>query len=140
MRSPIDAHFDTARRAALSDQADTATRRMARDIRKALPNSIRNPSANCIEVVPIRTSGRYQADVDTTAGPGAQTNSVLDFSVADTRFNMLGNNADLPADNGRAHCCAHRWRSTGCRPGLGTGQYHAAIRSLAAFSTPMARS
>jgi len=98
MRSPIDAYFDTARRAALSDQADTATRRMARDIRKALPNSIRNPNANCIEFIPTRTGGRYRADVDTTAGPGAQTNSVLDFSAADTRFNMLGNNADLPAD------------------------------------------
>lgn len=98
MRSPIDAYFDTARRAALSDQADTATRRMARDIRRALPNSIRNPNANCIEFIPTRTGGRYRADVDTTAGPGAQTNSVLDFSAADTRFNMLGNNADLLAD------------------------------------------
>lgn len=98
MRGPIDAYFDTARRAALSDQADTATRRMARDIRMALPNSIRNPNNNCIEFIPTRTGGRYRADVDTTAGPGPQADSVLDFSVADTRFNMLGNNADLPAD------------------------------------------
>jgi MSHA biogenesis protein MshO len=98
MRSPIDAYFDTARRAALTDVADTATRRMARDIRKALPNSIRVPNNQCLEFIPTRTGARYRADVDTTAGPGAQANSVLNFNAADTRFNLLGNNADLPAD------------------------------------------
>lgn len=98
MRSPVNAYFDTARRAALTDQADTAVRRMARDIRAALPNSIQVPNNQCLEFVPTRTGGRYRADVDTGAGPGPQTNSVLDFSVADTRFNMLGNNAALPAD------------------------------------------
>ncbi len=98
MRSPIDAYFDTARRAALSDQADTATRRMARDLRKALPNSVRVPSAQCLEFIPTRTGGRYRAEPDPTAGPGPQANSVLDFTGAETRFNMLGNNADLPAD------------------------------------------
>lgn len=41
MKSPIDAYFDTARRAGIADVADTTVRRMARDIRKALPNSIR---------------------------------------------------------------------------------------------------
>lgn len=98
MRRPIDAYFDTARRAALSDLADTATRRMARDIRKALPNSLRVPNPQCLEFIPTRTGARYRADVDTSAGPGPQADSVLDFTVADTRFNMLGNNAALPAD------------------------------------------
>lgn len=102
MRSPIDAYFDTARRAALSDLADTATRRMARDIRSALPNSLRvdpNPAnPPCLEFIPTRTGARYRADVDATAGPGPQANSVLSFAAPDTRFNMLGNNAALPAD------------------------------------------
>jgi MSHA biogenesis protein MshO len=98
MRSPIDAYFDTARRAALSDEADTATRRMARDIRRALPNSLRVPNNQCLEFIPTRTGGRYRADVDTTAGPGPQANSVLDFAATDARFNLLGNNAALPAD------------------------------------------
>ncbi|MDZ7938875.1 MAG: type II secretion system protein [Rhodoferax sp.] len=91
MRAPIDAYFDSARRAALTDVADTAVRRMARDVRKALPNSIRVPSATCLEFIPTRTGGRYRT-VDAAAG------TALDFTVADTQFNMLGRNSLLPAD------------------------------------------
>ena len=87
MRGPIDAYFASARRAALTDVADTTVRRMARDIRKALPNSIRTPSASCLEFIPTKTGGRYRAD-DSAAG--------LDFSAADSSFNMLGSNSTLP--------------------------------------------
>ena len=92
MKSPIDAYFDSARRASLTDVADTVVRRMARDIRKALPNSIRSAGSQCVEFIPTRTGGRYRADV----GGGGDA---LDFSSAagDTSFNMLGRNADLPA-------------------------------------------
>ena len=38
---PIEAYVDAARRAELTDIADTALRRMTRDLRTALPNSIR---------------------------------------------------------------------------------------------------
>jgi MSHA biogenesis protein MshO len=93
MRAPIDAYFDTARRAALTDVADTALRRMGRDIRKALPNSVRNPSPNCIEFLPTRTGARYRGE-DISPGDG----TALAFGVADTRFNMLGQNSTLPAD------------------------------------------
>ena len=94
MRAPIDAYFDTARRAALTDVADTALRRMARDIRKALPNSVRNPNANCIEFIPTRTGGRYRTE-DAVPGDG----TALEFGPPpDSRFNMLGRNSDLSAD------------------------------------------
>lgn len=89
IKRPIDAYVDSARRAALTDIADTTVRRMSRDIRKALPNSILNPSASCIEFIPTKTGGRYRAD-DTAAG--------LNFTATDTSFNMLGSNAALPAD------------------------------------------
>ena len=89
MKSPIDAYFDSARRAALTDVADTAVRRMARDIRKALPNSILNPNNQCLEFIPTKTGGRYRAD-ETSAG--------LSFTTADDSFNMLGSNSALPAD------------------------------------------
>lgn len=89
MKAPIDAYFATARRAALTDVADTTLRRMSRDIRKALPNSIRTPSGSCVEFIPTKTGGRYRAD-DTAAA--------LNFSAADTSFNMLGSNSALPAD------------------------------------------
>lgn len=96
MKQPIDAYFDAARRAALTDVADTAVRRMARDIRKALPNSLRqsispNPAnTQCIEFIPTRTGGRYRADVD-ASGSG----DMLNFAAADTSFDMLGANSTL---------------------------------------------
>lgn len=91
MKSPIDAYFDSARRAALTDVADTVVRRMARDVRKALPNSIRSAGSQCVEFIPTRIGGRYRAE------PGG-AGDVLDFTLADGSFNMLGRNADLPVD------------------------------------------
>ena len=94
MKSPIDAYFASARRAALTDVADTAVRRISRDLRKALPNSIRNvsnASSQCIEFIPTKTGGRYRADV----GGGGD---FLDFTTVDTSFNMLGLNSALPPD------------------------------------------
>lgn len=95
MKSPIDAYIASGRRAALNDVADTVVRRMARDIRKSLPNSIRTPANQCVEFIPTKTGGRYRAD-DTVAG--------LSFvTPGDTSFNMLGSNATfagvpLPVD------------------------------------------
>lgn len=91
MKSPIDAYFDSARRAGLTDVADTVVRRMGRDMRKALPNSIRNAGSQCVEFIPTKTGARYRAGV----GGGG---NVLDFTLADTSFNMLGRNADLLPD------------------------------------------
>jgi MSHA biogenesis protein MshO len=93
MKSPIDAYFASARRAALTDVADTAVRRMARDLRKALPNSVRLCPAgiNGVMFIPTKTGGRYRT-VDAAAG------TALNFEAADTSFNMLGNNNDLPAN------------------------------------------
>lgn len=89
MPAPIEAYFSSGRRAALTDIADTTVRRMARDLRTALPNSVRVPNASCLEFIPTKTGGRYRAD-DTAAG--------LDFAAADTSFNMLGSNLAFPAD------------------------------------------
>jgi len=96
MKSPIDAYFDSARRAALTDVADTTVRRIARDIHKALPNSIRLPTGNtCMEFIPTKTGARYRA-----SGSGS-----LDFVgiTSYTKFNMLASNtvvgtAAIPVD------------------------------------------
>lgn len=93
MKRPIDAYFDTARRAALADVADTTLRRMARDIHKALPNSIQVPNNQCVEFIPTKTGGRYRVE-DKTAGDGTG----LNFSATDASFNMLGSNSGRPAD------------------------------------------
>lgn len=85
MRGPIDAYFSSARRAALTDVADTTVRRIARDLRRALPNSIRANAtcANSLEFIPTKTGGRYRVD-----GTNALT-----FSAPVTSFNMFGDNA-----------------------------------------------
>lgn len=93
IKAPVDAYFDSARRAALTDVADTAVRRMARDLRKALPNSVRNPNDQCIEFIPTKTGGRYRTGGDSSGG-----GNPLDFSAADAGFNMLGLNSALPAN------------------------------------------
>lgn len=92
MKSPIDAYFDSARRAALTDTADTVVRRMARDIQRALPNSINTSGDNlCVEFIPTKTGARYRAD-DTTEG--------LSFTSAkDENFNMLGSNTTFAANS-----------------------------------------
>jgi MSHA biogenesis protein MshO len=83
MKSPIDAYFASARRAALTDVADTVVRRMARDIRKALPNSIATTTNGpCVEFIPTKTGGRYRS----TDGSGSLTTGT-------TSFTMLGSNA-----------------------------------------------
>ena len=97
MRAPVDAYLDSGRRAALTDLADTAVRRLARDIARALPNSLRTPSTQCVEFIPTRTGGRYRAEPDSGV-VGNQAAAVLDFTVSDTSFNMLANNASLPAE------------------------------------------
>ena len=96
MKGPIDAYFDSARRAALTDVADTVARRVARDIQRALPNSIRNPidaTNQCLEFIPTKTGGRYRAAPD-----GSGAGDILDFSTTDSSFNMLGLDSALPTD------------------------------------------
>lgn len=87
MKSPIDAYFASARRAALTDTADTTVRRIARDIQKALPNSIRTPNSQCIEFIPTKTGGRYRAEEKVFGN-----DTSLNFSAADSTFNMFGSN------------------------------------------------
>lgn len=98
IKAPVTGYFDAVRRAALSDIADTAARRMARDLHGALPNSVRNPggSDQCLEFIPTKGGGRYRAEVDSTVAPGAGGN-FLDFTLVDDAFDMLWTNAALPA-------------------------------------------
>lgn len=93
IRSPVEAYFDTARRAALSDAADTALRRMSRELRQALPNSVRSASADCLEFIPTRSGARYRAN-DLVNADG----TALDFSAADNSFQMLARHASWPSD------------------------------------------
>lgn len=78
------------RRAQLVDAAESALRRMARDIRIGLPNSVRisaTGSGFALEVVPTFDGGRYCiAGVADCAGAAQE----LDFTASDTDFDVLG--------------------------------------------------
>ena len=91
---PFESYVDSARRAELTDIADTALRRITRDLHSALPNSIRYTcvpsscvagSVYYIEYLQTSGGGRYRADKD-SGGNGDE----LLFSSNDTSFDVLG--------------------------------------------------
>lgn len=84
LKAPVQGYFDSARRAELSDTADTALRRVSRDLHLALPNSVRT-NGSAIEFLQTRTGGRYAAESD-----GSGEANILDFSTTDDSFVMLG--------------------------------------------------
>jgi MSHA biogenesis protein MshO len=60
IRMPVQNYADSVARAEVSDEADLALRRMARELRMALPNSIRvNADGSAIEFLLTKTGGRY---------------------------------------------------------------------------------
>lgn len=99
IRGPVDAYFDVSRRAQLSDVADTALRRIARDLQRALPNSVRvaggcsGATACYLEYVPVVAGGRYRAELDQSGG-----GDIFDFTNSgDTAFDLIGPNLSLPS-------------------------------------------
>lgn len=95
IRNPTQAFIDSENRANLTDRADTAVRRMARDIRNALPNSVRTTSSGLdsfIEFMPVKSAGRYRASVGIAAG-----DNPLDFSLSADTFDVLGPSVTVAA-------------------------------------------
>ena len=96
IRRPVEGYADAARRAALTDEADTALRRITRDLRLALPNSVRvDPSGKFVEYIETTGGGRYRAELNSGGG-----GEILDFTTAKTNFDVLGPMPALAAGNG----------------------------------------
>lgn len=112
---PLFQTVDVTTRAELTDIADNSLQRIGRDVRLALPNSVRVnntavPGSVFLEFLAVRTAGRYRAD-----GGGASTGTdcpadgvsvpaadQLSFDVADTCFKSLGpvaNAVDITANS-----------------------------------------
>lgn len=94
---PVQGYLDSARRAEMSDIADTAGQRLARDIRIAVPNSARLPTpagSTYIEFLPTKAGGRYRALADpggvVPVCGGTVAQDILDFTAADNCFEILG--------------------------------------------------
>ncbi len=92
---PVQGYVDSVRRAELTDAADVALRRMSRDIRLALPNSLRLTdsaghinscsSDTCyIEFIMTQSGSLYRTESDGSTGGNG-----LSFG-ADTSFDVLG--------------------------------------------------
>lgn len=107
----IDSYFDARRRASLTDMADTALRRMGRDVRFAVPNSVRTPDDQCFELIPASAGGRYRRASDTVndvpapvgsslpCPPSATCSAPLNVSQPATVFDSLSPLATAPAVN-----------------------------------------
>ena len=91
MARPVQSYTDSVQRAEYSDIADTALRRIIRDLRLALPNSVRVaevPAGSGIfylEFLLTSGGGRYRAE-KTGGGAG----DPLDFTTADGSFDVIG--------------------------------------------------
>jgi len=81
---PMNAYSTQTQQAALVDAADSALRFMARDLRSALPNSVRvsaSGAVTALELLATADGARYQ-----DGGPVSNPALVLDFTTADTAF------------------------------------------------------
>lgn len=89
---PMEGYRDLTRRALLVNNAESALRQMAREIRNALPNSVRitnSPGGNpgfALEVLPVIDAGMYR--IKAGAGDGAGPINQLDVTKADDDFDI----------------------------------------------------
>ena len=96
--SPVQGYLDTQRRADLTDAADVTLRRLAREVRLSLPNSLRvdtttNATYSYIEFIMTTAGGRYR-----DASDGSTGGNFLDFTDSTMlTFDVLGPMPGNPA-------------------------------------------
>jgi MSHA biogenesis protein MshO len=97
-------YLAVGRRAGLSDQADTAVRMMASEIRSAVPNSLRVSSSTvggvispCFELIPTSDGGRFRTGPDTVRDAAvAGASAFIDMTKGVTEFDVLTQFSTLP--------------------------------------------
>ena len=104
IRPTVDAYAAVKGRADLTDQADAAMRRIVRDVRSAVPNSLRSSNTSCFELIPAKTGGRYRMAADTfkdtpsgCSTPSNTCSAPLDPSQSTTIFDSLSSLSPAPA-------------------------------------------
>ncbi|QBE66665.1 prepilin-type N-terminal cleavage/methylation domain-containing protein [Pseudoduganella lutea] len=85
-RPALENYAMATRRGTLTDLADGAMRTMMRDVRSAVPNSIRQPNAQCFEVVPTSDGGRLRIAPDIQSGGASKP---LDTYQPTTQFDVI---------------------------------------------------
>lgn len=106
IRSPVQGYFDTVRRAQLTDTADTALRRIARDLRLALPNSVRvtvTGGKTYLEFLQTRAGGRYRAECESASGGDplvfGDASAYACEAADNSRFDVIGPAITMAADD-----------------------------------------
>ncbi|MFK7896064.1 MAG: type II secretion system protein J [Myxococcota bacterium] len=108
LRNPMQGYIAVSRRAELVALADLTLNRMTRDLRRALPNSIRVAGGGqVLELLHTVDGARYRADpgINDPGGAGEEDHTAatdwLSFG-GDTRFNILGRFQNLGVSPGSA--------------------------------------
>lgn len=94
IREPLLAYNDVARRRELVVSAETALERLARDVRRALPNSLRvSASGRVLEYLDVSEGARYRSEPDAALTHPAPADV---FEIGpETSFNVLGRLSSL---------------------------------------------
>ena len=88
IQRPVQGYYSGMMRAELTDVAGNSLERISREVRLALPNSTRvDATGVALEFIPSTAGGRYRTE-------GADK---LDFTIADTSFDVLGPPVDIVA-------------------------------------------
>ena len=100
---PVQGYVDLGRRAELVDAAESALRRMTRDIRLAAPNSVRATNVGsgfALELLPAIDGGRYATDPSYT---NCEKLTGFDPAAADDHFDILGTFGTLSTGTPAGH-------------------------------------
>lgn len=112
VRNQVTSYFDVARRAELTDIADGALRRIARDVQGSLPNSVRPQTgggSTFIEFVPVVDAGRFATqDSADLSSPLVVQGPAVDVAVGQQLVicNTGQASADVYAGNNRRELTA----------------------------------
>src|SRR5471030_2062526 len=100
IRLPVQNYVDSVGRADAVDEADTAIRRVSRELHQALPNSFRTDIANTIEFIPSTAGGEYLSDQDVDSSDPSK-HSLSFTNINQTDFDVLDvmPGAGMPAPN-----------------------------------------
>lgn len=90
-RPALQSYQSVTRRASLSNQADTALRRMVAEVRSAVPNSLRlAEDSRCVEILPTSDGGRFRTGPDITRDvAGNVPTAFVDFGQGVSELDVL---------------------------------------------------
>jgi MSHA biogenesis protein MshO len=95
LRPAIDGYIGTRERATLQDELENSLATMVREVRRAVPNSVRTPGNQCFELLPSSGGGRYRMGPDTVndsgvgCTPGASCSAWVDTGTLTTTFDAI---------------------------------------------------